>query len=61
MDFKDALLLYDYYEKHGLIKTAFDVERFYKRCPADCEVRETKILNPCGGYYVTVSLEYVSK
>lgn len=61
MDYKDALILLDYYEKRGLVKSSFDVELFYKRCPADCEVQETKILNPYGGYYVTVKLEYVAK
>lgn len=61
MNYKDALMLYDYYEGRGLIKSSFDIDLFYRRCPDDYEVQETKILNPYGGYYVTVKLEYVPK
>lgn len=59
MDFKDAIILFEHYEKHGKIISKYEVEDFYDNCPAGYEVEETKILNPYGGYYVTIGMRYV--
>lgn len=59
MTFKDAIILFEHYEKCGKIISKYDIEKFYRKCPVGYEVEETKILNPYGNYYVTIHMEYV--